>query len=74
MNKLHHKLAVIDDQLIIVGSFNYTGPANAVNDENTLVIGDLDETNAQAIANQQRLGSLARQEIDRIVQAFGEPL
>jgi len=42
VGKVHHKLMVIDEQVIIVGSFNYTGPANRLNDENILVIGDLD--------------------------------
>ena len=39
LNKLHHKLMTIDDRVMIVGSFNYTGPANNFNDENIVVIG-----------------------------------
>ena len=31
VRKVHHKLMVIDDQLIILGSFNYTGPASTLN-------------------------------------------
>ena len=59
---------VIDEQVIIVGSFNYTGPANALNDENIMVIGDLKETDPVAIQRQQQLASYALQEIDRIIQ------
>jgi len=37
--KLHHKLMVIDDDIVVGGSFNYTAPANDYNDENVFVIG-----------------------------------
>lgn len=37
--KLHHKLMVIDDDMVVGGSFNYTEPANNYNDENIFVIG-----------------------------------
>lgn len=37
--KLHHKLMVIDDDIIVGGSFNYTEPANDYNDENIFVVG-----------------------------------
>ena len=37
--KLHHKLMVIDEAVIIAGSFNYTAPANNFNDENIFVVG-----------------------------------
>jgi phosphatidylserine/phosphatidylglycerophosphate/cardiolipin synthase-like enzyme len=36
--KLHHKLLVLDEQVSIGGSFNYTGPANQFNDENIFII------------------------------------
>lgn len=36
INELHNKLAVIDGQVVVVGSFNFTGPANRFNDENIL--------------------------------------
>jgi phosphatidylserine/phosphatidylglycerophosphate/cardiolipin synthase-like enzyme len=38
LRKLHHKLMVIDDRIIVAGSFNYTQPANDYNDENLFVI------------------------------------
>lgn len=72
LGKLHHKLMTIDDQLSIFGSFNYTGPANLVNDENIVIIGDLEETDAVANSRQQRIAKAARKEIDRIALVSGE--
>lgn len=70
--KLHHKLMVIDEQLIVAGSFNYTGPANLTNDENIVIIGDLDSTNQNSINKQKKLAKYAIDEIDRIINDFGE--
>jgi len=39
LRKVHHKLMVIDDRVVVAGSFNYTQPANEYNDENLFVIG-----------------------------------
>jgi phosphatidylserine/phosphatidylglycerophosphate/cardiolipin synthase-like enzyme len=39
LRKVHHKLMVIDDRIVVAGSFNYTKPANEYNDENLFVIG-----------------------------------
>ena len=72
LGKLHHKLMVIDDQLSIFGSFNYTKPANRSNDENIVVIGDLDETRQTQRNIQARLALQARREVDRIIDRFGE--
>lgn len=74
LGKLHHKLMVIDDHLVIAGSFNYTGPANKTNDENILVIGDLDETKTTVINKGKKIGQFARREIDRIRAQFGQAL
>jgi phosphatidylserine/phosphatidylglycerophosphate/cardiolipin synthase-like enzyme len=74
VRKLHHKLMVIDDQLLIVGSFNYTEPATLLNDENLVVIGDVEETDAQAVAEQKRLAQYARAEIDRIIADLSDPV
>lgn len=70
--KLHHKLMVIDEQLIITGSFNYTGPANLLNDENILILGDLDSTSNSSINSQKKLAKYALDEIDRIIKKFGD--
>ncbi len=67
VRKLHHKLMIIDEEVVIAGSFNYTGPANAVNDENIIILGDLETTSAAARAAQRRIGHYAMAEIDRII-------
>jgi PLD-like domain len=41
LGKLHHKLMVIDEQVVVAGSFNYTEPANDYNDENLFVLGSV---------------------------------
>jgi phosphatidylserine/phosphatidylglycerophosphate/cardiolipin synthase-like enzyme len=74
VRKVHHKLMVVDDRLLIVGRFNYTGPATTLNDENIVVIGDLEETDPAAQADQQQLAGFARTEIDRIVTDLGQPV
>lgn len=37
---LHHKVIIIDDRVVITGSYNFTGSAERTNDENMLVIED----------------------------------
>lgn len=74
VRKIHHKLMVVDDRLTIAGSFNYTGPANTLNDENILVIGGLEETDPDAEAAQRLVAGYARAEIDRIVSDLSEPV
>ena len=36
--KLHHKVIIIDDQIVVTGSYNLTRSAELHNDENTLII------------------------------------
>ncbi len=74
VGKLHHKLMVIDEQVIIAGSFNYTGPANNFNDENIIILGDLESTNQRSIDRQKRLAKFALDEIERINTDLGEPM
>jgi len=74
LGKLHHKLMVIDEQVIVVGSFNYTGPANLLNDENIIVIGDLESTVATSAQRQKKLAKYALDEIDRIIATHGTGL
>jgi len=69
---LHHKLMVLDEQVIVAGSFNYTGPANKLNDENIIILGDLDSTENDSIALQKEMAGYAHQEINRIIDNFGE--
>lgn len=73
-NNLHHKLMVIDGQLIIAGSFNYTDKANYINDENILILGDLDSENQDSITKQNSLAGYALDEIDRIIKDYGEQI
>ncbi|MGX1929133.1 phospholipase D-like domain-containing protein [Flagellimonas sp. 2504JD4-2] len=70
LGKLHHKLMVVDKKVVIIGSFNYTDPANRLNDENIIVIGDLDETSTTGKQNQSKLGEFAFKEIERIQSQF----
>ena len=74
VRKVHHKLMVIDGQLVIAGSFNYTDPANTLNDENIVVLGDLEATDP---AERQAQGALADHvlaEIERIITDLSRPV
>lgn len=55
-NNMHHKVMIIDDQVLIVGSYNFSRNAEFYNDENTLIINDPGITH------------LYSQEFDRIYQ------
>lgn len=72
VRKVHHKLMVLDSRVLIVGSFNYTGPATTLNDENIVVIGDLEEDNPAAEAAQRSLAMYALSEIARVIAVHGE--
>ena len=74
LGKLHHKLMVIDGKVIIAGSFNYTDPANRLNDENILIIGDAAESDSGRSALQRKLASYAVREIDRIIATHADPV
>ncbi|WP_425038464.1 phospholipase D-like domain-containing protein [Primorskyibacter sp. S187A] len=72
LGKVHHKLMVIDDEVTIFGSFNYTRPANKSNDENIIVVGDAEETRAASRAGQAEIARASRAEIDRIIDTFAD--
>ena len=74
VGKLHHKLMVLDEQVVIAGSFNYTGPANNLNDENIIILGDLDTGNTQQRNAQKKIAKYAKEEIDRIITDHGYAL
>jgi phosphatidylserine/phosphatidylglycerophosphate/cardiolipin synthase-like enzyme len=74
LRKVHHKLMVIDERLVIAGSFNYTAPATTLNDENIIVIGDLEETDTAAEDRQREIAGYALAEIDRIITELSEPI
>lgn len=71
LRKLHHKLMVIDEQVVIAGSFNYTQPATRLNDENIIILGDLETTDPAAVPKQKKIASYALKEIDRIIAQYG---
>ncbi len=77
MRKMHHKLMVIDKRVIIAGSFNYTGPANLLNDENVIMFGNLKPasvTGQASIDTQKDLANYALKEIERIIKEYGEEI
>ena len=74
LGKLHHKLMVIDDSIIICGSFNYTDPANRLNDENIIIIGDPYEKDIEIKKAQEILAVETRKEIERIITVNGEKI
>jgi phosphatidylserine/phosphatidylglycerophosphate/cardiolipin synthase-like enzyme len=74
VRKVHHKLMVLDERIVIAGSFNYTEPATTLNDENIIVLGDLEETDPEAEAAQRELAAYALTEIERIITDLSEPV
>ena len=38
LEKMHHKVIILDERIVITGSYNLTRSAETINDENTLVI------------------------------------
>jgi phosphatidylserine/phosphatidylglycerophosphate/cardiolipin synthase-like enzyme len=72
LGKLHHKLMVVDDTIVVAGSFNYTLPANDYNDENIFVLGSPFATVEGITVNAaacQALASHMKAEIERIIAA-----
>ena len=65
---------VLDERIVIAGSFNYTAPATTLKDENIIVLGDLEEMDPVAEAAQRQLASYAVTEIERIISDLSEPV
>jgi phosphatidylserine/phosphatidylglycerophosphate/cardiolipin synthase-like enzyme len=75
VRKIHHKLMVVDERLVIAGSFNYTEPATLLNDENIVVVGDLEEpAGTVADINQRQFAGYALAEIERIIEGLCQPV
>jgi phosphatidylserine/phosphatidylglycerophosphate/cardiolipin synthase-like enzyme len=75
VRKLHHKLMVIDERIVVAGSFNYTEPANDYNDENIFVLGSVDKVTHGIAVDPDPTGDLARfmkAEIERIIGDLSE--
>jgi phosphatidylserine/phosphatidylglycerophosphate/cardiolipin synthase-like enzyme len=61
---------VIDEQIVIAGSFNYTAPANEYNDENIFVLGSVHaevEGIPVEVTPCRQLGRHMKAEIERII-------
>jgi phosphatidylserine/phosphatidylglycerophosphate/cardiolipin synthase-like enzyme len=70
LGKLHHKLMVIDETIVVAGSFNYTQPANDYNDENIFVLGSPFDTVEGVTVDHAACHDLAvhmKAEIERII-------
>ncbi len=75
LRKLHHKVMVIDEQVVVAGSFNYTAPANEFNDENIFVVGSVhDEVEGIDVAPNpcHAIAMHLKTEIERII-TLSEP-
>ncbi len=64
--KVHHKLVVIDNSIVIAGTFNFSQAAN-FNEEVLVVLGDLEAESDSTINQQAELVAFARAEIDRLI-------
>jgi phosphatidylserine/phosphatidylglycerophosphate/cardiolipin synthase-like enzyme len=56
---LHHKVIIIDEQIVITGSYNFTNSAEQSNDENLVIIADK-ELAAQYLDEFDRIWELAQ--------------
>jgi phosphatidylserine/phosphatidylglycerophosphate/cardiolipin synthase-like enzyme len=66
---------VIDERIVVAGSFNYTEPANAFNDENIFVLGSTHgevEGIDVAVSPTRQLARHFKHEIERII-SLSEP-
>jgi phosphatidylserine/phosphatidylglycerophosphate/cardiolipin synthase-like enzyme len=70
LRKLHHKLMVVDEQVVVSGSFSYTQPANELNDENLFVLGSVFPKAENVVVDKfacQALAGHMKAEIERII-------
>jgi phosphatidylserine/phosphatidylglycerophosphate/cardiolipin synthase-like enzyme len=56
---MHHKVIIIDEQIVITGSYNFSNNAEQKNDENTLIIHNKDIA-AEYLAEYQQIYTLAQ--------------
>ena len=56
---MHHKVIIVDDQIVIFGSFNFSESANTSNDENLLIVNNADLAHAFT-AEFQRVVAVAK--------------
>jgi len=70
--KVHHKLMIIDEDIVVGGSMNYTGAANEFNDENISVIGspyDLPKAKGGPVDHKEcrKIAQYFRREFERMI-------
>lgn len=64
----HHKVIIIDGEIVIFGSFNFTANANESNDENLLIVHDYDL--AQEFEKEyQKMLSLSKQPVNGVCRS-----
>lgn len=76
--KLHHKLTVVDRDIVVAGSMNYSVPANEFNDENIFIIGspyDLDDDEGGPVDHDacNEIADFFNNEIERIITDLSDP-
>lgn len=59
LNSMHHKVLIIDNQIVVTGSYNFSASAERRNDENVLII-ENPELAAQYLAEFERIYLLAK--------------
>ncbi|MES9942390.1 MAG: phospholipase D-like domain-containing protein [Candidatus Thiodiazotropha sp. 6PLUC2] len=74
LGKVHHKLMVLDNQVVIAGSFNYTGSANLLNDENIIILGSFDASTIKQQKAQRKIARYACDEIERMIKDCGRAI
>jgi len=57
---MHHKVIIVDDEIVVLGSFNFSEAADSMNDENVLIVHD------------RGIASLFRDEFRRIYREASE--
>jgi phosphatidylserine/phosphatidylglycerophosphate/cardiolipin synthase-like enzyme len=60
LQNMHHKVLIIDQQIVVTGSYNFSASAEERNDENTLIIHSPDVV-AEFLAEFQRLFTEAQE-------------
>ena len=66
---MHHKVIIIDDETVVLGSYNFTNSAESYNDENVLIIHDVEvaalfvEEFRRAYEEAQRQAALGRKAV-----------
>ena len=51
---MHHKVIIIDERIVVIGSYNFSKSAETRNDENTLILHD-EKISAQFIGEFERI-------------------